>query len=91
MYYSLFILNFPNDSNVLLVSYEEMKTDLNKCVKAIASFLGHDLSGGELIKITEQCTFNLCAPTIQYGFLVSAQGGIYVIDIIHNHPCIQLN
>ena len=34
-----------------------MKTDLNKCVKAIASFLGHDLSGGELIKITEQCTF----------------------------------
>ena len=34
-----------------------MKADSRKCIKIIASFLGHDLADAELDKITERCTF----------------------------------
>ena len=50
-------LSCTDDSNVLFVCYEEMKADLSKCIKMIATFLGHDLTDGELTSITEQCTF----------------------------------
>ena len=58
-YYSLNneYVSISDDLNVLLICYEEMKADLNKCIKTIASFLGHDLSVEEIVKISEQCTF----------------------------------
>ena len=49
--------SLSDDSNVLFVSYEEMKADLNKSIKTIASFLGHNLSDEEIVKISEQSTF----------------------------------
>lgn len=39
-------MSFSDDSNVLLICYEKMKTDL-----------GHELSDEEIAKISEQCTF----------------------------------
>ena len=45
------------DSNVLFLSYEELKADLYKCVKTIASFLGNELTDSQCTKVVEQCAF----------------------------------
>ena len=48
---------FSDDSNVLMMSYEQMKADLHSSIRTVATFLGHDIDDAMLNKIAEQCTF----------------------------------
>ena len=34
---------FVDDSNVLMMSYEQMKADLHSSIRMVATFLGHDI------------------------------------------------
>jgi len=46
-----------DDNNVLFITYEAMKKDLEKQVGIISQFLGHSLSATELTEVAEACTF----------------------------------
>ena len=46
-----------DDSNVLMMSYEQMKADLHNSIRTVATFLGHDIDDAMVNKIAEQCTF----------------------------------
>ena len=48
---------FVDDSNVLMMSYEQMKADLHSSIRMVATFLGHNIDDAMLNKIAEQCTF----------------------------------
>ena len=50
-------VTFVDDSNVLMMSYEQMKADLHSSIRMIATFLGHNIDDAMLNKIAEQCTF----------------------------------
>ena len=45
-----------DESNILFIKYEEMKKDLVSSVRAIAKFLGCDLSDSVIARIAEVCT-----------------------------------
>ncbi len=45
-----------DESNILFVQYEDMKKDLVSNVRAIAKFLGRDLSESAIARIAEACT-----------------------------------
>ena len=57
LYSCLNFVFYSDDSNVLVLSYEQMKADLRSSIRTVATFLGHDIDDAMLNKIAEQCTF----------------------------------
>ncbi|XP_008581688.1 PREDICTED: sulfotransferase 6B1-like [Galeopterus variegatus] len=47
-----------NDKNILIIFYEEMKEDLFKSIKKIATFLGINVSDSEINKIARKTSFS---------------------------------
>ncbi|XP_062971878.1 sulfotransferase 6B1-like [Cynocephalus volans] len=47
-----------NDKNILIIFYEEMKEDLFKSIKKIATFLGINVSDSEVNKIVRKTSFS---------------------------------
>lgn len=48
---------FTDSSNILVISYEDLKKNTGNMVKKIASFLGYSLNEEVVSKITEQVSF----------------------------------
>ncbi|XP_070126142.1 sulfotransferase 1B1-like isoform X2 [Equus przewalskii] len=47
-----------NDKNILIIFYEEMKKDISKSIKKITTFLGINVSDGEINKIAWKTSFS---------------------------------
>lgn len=47
-----------DDSNIFIISYEELQKDIKSCIERIASFLGKSLNEDEINKIAVHCSFD---------------------------------